>query len=183
MKRLTIIVAIIVAIVAMVGCFQEEKQGTRMRIALHSQNVTTDPILKTTHDIEAYAFYVNKGSKWMVKTWEDAINHVITNKDNESIVLSTPDVYGTYEHNAEYQLTMELWSQYTFIVVVDKTNQIYAARFYETPVNLPEVMVQLHLYAHKKSGSANGWDMTNPYPDMEREPLVPVEEESEENNE
>ena len=171
----------------MVGCFQEEKQGTRMRIALYSQNVSTDRVLKTRHDIEAYAFYVEKGSKWTVASWEDACNHVITNKNNANIVLSVPDLYGDYNPTAEYQLSLELWSQYTYIVVVDKTNRIYASRFYETPVNLPEVMVQLHLYAYKKSGTANGWDMVNPFPDEAREPLVPVEEdeegENEENNE
>lgn len=184
MSKLTKIVAIIVALMAMVGCFQEEKQGTRMRIALYSQNVSTDPVLKTTHDIEAYAFYVEKGSKWTVASWEDACNRVITNKNNANIVLTTPDVYGEYDPSADYQLSLELWNQYTFIVVVDKTNRIYASRFYETPVNIPEMMVQLHLYAYKKSGTANGWDMVNPFPDEAREPLVAVEEdENEENNE
>lgn len=178
MSRLTKIVALIVAIVAMVGCFQEEKQGTRMRIALYSQNVTTDPILPTEHDIEAYAFYVDKNTKWEVPTWEDALNRVITNANNGSLTLSQPDVIGDYDPTAEYQLTLELWSQYTFIVVVDKSNRIYATRLYETPVNLPEVMVQLHLYAHKKSSSANGWSMINPFPDEAREPLAPTEEES-----
>ena len=62
-------------------------------------------------------------------------------------------------------------------MVVDNTNQIYATRLYETPVNLPEVMTQLHLYAHRKSGAANGWDMINPFPDQERNPLIPTEEE------
>lgn len=176
MRKLTKIVAILVALVAMVGCFQEEKQGTRLRVALYAQNVATDPILKVEHDIEAYAFYVEKGSKWEVSTWEDALNHVITNKDMTSISLTQPNVYGYYDPTAEYQLTLELWSQYTFIVVVDKSNKIYATRFYETPVNLPEVMAQLHLYAYKKSGNANGWDMVNPFPDEPREPLVPVEE-------
>lgn len=183
MRRLTKIVAIIIALVAMVGCFQEERQGTLMRIALHSQNVSTDPVLKTSHDIEAYAFYVGKGTKWEVKTWEDALNHVITNTDKTNITLSQPDVFGIYDPTAEYQLTLELRSQYTFLVIVDRSAMIYATRFYETPVNLPEVLTQLHLYAHKKSGSANGWDMTNPYPELEREPLVPVEEETEEDTE
>ncbi len=184
MRRLTKIVALVVALVAMVGCFQEERQGTRFRIALYSQNVATDPILKTTHDIEAYAFYVEKGTKWGVETWEDALNRVATNKDNANIRISNPAVYGSYDPAEEYQISLELWSQYTFLVVVDKTNQLYAYRTYETPVNLPEVMAQLHLYAFKKSGNANGWDMVNPFPDMEREPLVPVEEETpeEENN-
>lgn len=177
MRRLTKIVAVIVAMVAMVGCFQEEKQGTRMRIALFSQNVAKDPILHTEHDIEAYAFYVDKNTKWEVATWEDALNRVITNTDNSNITLSQPDVIGDYDPTAEYQLSLELWSQYTFIVVVDNTNRIYATRLYETPVNLAEVMVQLHLYAHKKSGSANGWSMINPFPDEAREPLVPEEEE------
>ena len=163
----------------MTGCYQEEKQGTLMRIALYSQNVTKDPILKTTHDIEAYAFHVEKGSKWEVSTWDDALSRVITNKDNASLTLSEPEVVGSYDPEAEYQLSLELWSQYTFIVVVDKTNRIYATRLYETPVNLPEVMVQLHLYAYKKSGTANGWDTTNPFPDEAREPLVPEEQEEE----
>ena len=179
MSRLTKIVALIVAIVAMVGCFQEEKQGTRMRIALYSQNVTTDPILPTEHDIEAYAFYVDKGTKWEVTTWEDAINHVITNKERTNVQLSTPDVIGTYDPEAEYQITLELWSEFTFLVVVDNTNRIYATRLYETPMNYPVMPTQLHLYAHKKSGSANGWDMVNPFPDEEREPLVPTEEREE----
>ena len=161
----------------MVGCFKEEKQGTRMRIALYSQNVASDPILKTTHDIEAYAFYVGKGEKWEVASWEDALNRIATNKDNGNLTLTTPDVIGDYDPTAEYQLALELWSQYTFLVVVDNTNQIYATRLYETPVNLPEVMAQLHLYAHRKSGSANGWDMINPFPDQERNPLIPTEEE------
>ena len=177
MRRFTKIITIIVALTAMVSCFQEEKQGTNMRIALHSQNVTTDPIQKTQHDIEAYAFYVDKGTEWEVLTWEDALNHVATNKKDANKVLTQTNVIGSYDPNAEYQLSLGLWSQYTFIVVVDKTTKIYASRFYETPVNIPEVLVQLHLYAHKKSGSANGWNMVNPFPDETREPLVPVEEE------
>ena len=177
MKRIIKIFAVVFALVATMGCFQEEKQGTRMRVALYSQNVTSDPILKTEHDIEAYAFYVDKGTKWKVETWEDALNRVITNEDNASITLSQPEVFGDYDPMAEYQLTLELWSQYTYIVVVDHTTKIYATRLYETPMNLPEVMVQLHLYAHKKSGSANGWTVTNPFPDEARDPLVPEEEE------
>jgi hypothetical protein len=34
----------------------------------------------------------------------------------------------------------------------------------------------LHLYAQKKSSTANGWIFTNPFPDEKREPLVPKEE-------
>lgn len=167
---------------ACVGCFKEEKQGTRMRIALYSQNVEEDPILRTTSDIEGYAFWVGKGTNWEVKTWEDALERRITNVDRPSEVLTQPDVEATYDVNAEYQLTYELWATHAFMVVVDKTNRIYATRFYETPMNLPVVTTQLHLYAWRKSGKANGWDVINPFPDDAREPLVPVEKEEEEEN-
>ena len=180
MKYITTIFVLCTALILAVGCFKEEKQGTSLQIALYSQNVPKDPILKTTHDIEAYAFYVEKGTKWEVTTWEDALNHVITNKERANIQISTPDVIGTYDPEAEYQITLELWSQFTFLVVVDRTNKIYATRLYETPMNYPVMPIQLHLYAHKKSGQANGWDMVNPFPDEVREPLVPNEDNEEE---
>lgn len=180
MKYITKIFILCIALLTLTGCFKEEKQGTSLQIALYSQNVPKDPILKTTHDIEAYAFHVDKGTKWEVTTWEDALNHVITNKERANMQLSTPEVIGTYDPEAEYQITLELWSQYTFLVVVDKTNRIYATRLYETPVNYPVMPIQLHLYAHKKSGPTNGWDMVNPFPDDVREPLVPTEENEEE---
>ena len=179
MKYIAKVFILYIALLAFTGCFKEEKQGTSLQIALYSQNVADDPILKTTHDIEAYAFYVEKGTKWEVTTWEDALNHVITNKERANMQLTTPDVIGTYDPEAEYQITLELWSQFTFLVVVDKTNKIYATRLYETPMNYPVMPIQLHLYAHKKSGSTNGWDMVNPFPDEVREPLVPNEDNEE----
>ena len=177
MKQITKILILLVALVAYTGCFKDEKQGTRLRIELSSQNVEDDPILKTTSDVEGYAFYVPKGTKWEVKTWEDALDRRITNSDKPAEVLTEPDVMATYDIEADYQLTFELWSHFTFLVVVDKTNRIYATRLYETPMNLPETYAHLHLYAWRKSGTANGWDVTNPFPDEDREPLVPTEDE------
>ncbi|MBQ3248149.1 MAG: hypothetical protein IJB03_00625 [Alistipes sp.] len=177
MKRLIYIGVIVALAAVLTGCFKDEKQGTCMHIALYSQNVADDPIMKCTSDIEAYAFKVNKGSKWEVSTWEDALAHCITNKDNKSEQLTEPDIYGTYDPEAEFQVTFELWAHFTFLVIVDKTNKIYATRLYETPMNLPAMETYLHLYAWRKSGAANGWDVTNPFPDEAREPLVPVEPE------
>ena len=113
------------------------------------------------------------------------MNRCITNTDNPSEQLTTPDVIADYDIMSEYQLSYELWgAEQTFLVVVDKTNRVYATRSYETPMNLPVTYTQLHLYAHKKSGQANGWNMINPFPDEARDPLVPTDEtdESEEEN-
>ena len=76
------------------------------------------------------------------------------------------------------EVSYALWDmRYTVLVIVDKTNRIYATRVYETPMNIPEMWTQLHLYAHRKSGSVNGWDMVNPFPDEDREPLDSTTEE------
>ena len=163
------------------GCFKKERYGTRMHIALYSQNVSSDPVTNTTSDIEAYAFWVKKGSKWEVSTWDDALEHRITNLENNGETLTNPNITGNYDPEAEYQLTFEIWDgEHCFLVIVDRTNKIYATRLYDSPMNLPEVWMQLHLYAHKKSGQANGWNVTNPFPDEEREPLVPQDDNNDE---
>ena len=178
MRYVTTIFAVCVAALCLVGCFKDEKQGTQMLIQLWSQNVAKDPILPTTSDVEGYAFEVKKGSKWEVSSWEDALNHRITNSENNAEQMTEPTLYANYDPAAEYQVSYDLWDgECFFLVIVDKTNKIYAARLYDTPMNLPVVYTQLHLYAHKKSGSANGWIFTNPFPDEQREPLVPTEEE------
>ena len=64
MKHIVKIFVVLVALTACVGCFKKEKQGTQMRIELSSQNVESDPVTKTTCDIEGYAFYVKKNTKW-----------------------------------------------------------------------------------------------------------------------
>lgn len=181
MRRYTTYLTVaIVATLLLAGCFKDERQGTLFKIAVYSKNVDSDPVTKTTTEIESYAYHVGKGTKWEVKSWEDALELRVTNKEDSSKVLTEPDVVGTFDAEAEYQVSIGLWSQYVFMLVIDRTNKLYATRFYETPMNLPETLTQLHLYASRKSGAATGWDVINPFPDEPREPLVPVETEEEE---
>jgi hypothetical protein len=177
MRFLVNILALLAITVVTTGCFKDEKQGTTMHIALYSQNVAGDPVVKTTSEVEAYAFWIEKNSDWSVASWEDALDRRITNTKTPSQQLSTPDVVGVYTPEAEYQLSIELWTRCAFIVVVDKTNEVYAYRKYETPMNLANTYVQLHLYASRNSGNANGWNSINPFPDKVRESLVGTDEE------
>ena len=180
MKHLTKILTVATIALCLTSCFKEEKQGTLLKIAVYSQNVSDDPITKTTTEIESYAFHVPEKSKWEVLSWEDALECRITNSERRSEQRNNPDIIGTFDAEAEYQVELGVWSHTVFMVVVDRTNKLYATRLYETPMNLPETYVQLHLYAWRKTGTATGWDVTNPFPDEDREPLVPTEEESEE---
>ena len=171
---------LIAVALSLTSCFKDEVQGTMLKIAVYSQNVSEDPVTHSTSELVAYGFNVSKGEKWMVASWQDALDMKITNVNKPSEVLTTPDVLGTWDPEAEYQLSLDLRAKYTSIVVVDLTNRVYAYRDYETPMNYPEMPIQLHLYAWKKDGSVNGWTLVNPFPDEEREPLVPTEDEEQE---
>lgn len=176
MKRFISIALCAVVALTATSCFKKEVRGTVMRIAVYSQNVADDPILPAT-DLESYAFTVGKNDNWEVATWQDALDRRITNKERPAETLTTPDYTGTFDAAAEYQVELDIRSEYVFMVVVDRANRLYATRKYETPINLPHVFTQLHLYAWRKSGNANGWAVTNPFPDEPREPLAPVEDE------
>lgn len=167
MKKLRYLAIALIAITA-VACFKDEKQGTLMRIAVYSQETADSDIVPAT-DLESYAFWVKKGSKWKVNSWEDALAKRVTNTDRPAEQLTEPDEIGDFDPEAEYQVTLELWAESTFIVVVDKANRLYATRQYDTPINLPELPIQLHMYAWRKSGTANGWDMINPFYEEESE--------------
>ena len=178
MKHLTKIFILATLLLSLTACFKEENQGTLFKIAVYSQNVSSDPITKTTTEIDSYAFYVPEKSKWEVKSWEDALECRITNTErNEQ--RNNPEVIGTFSAEAEYQIELDLWSESVFMVVVDRTNKIFATRYYDTPMNIPVTYTQLHLYAWRKSGSANGWTVTNPFPDEQRESLVEEEQDNE----
>lgn len=176
MRRFISIALCAVVALTATSCFKKEVRGTVMRIAVYSQNVSDDPILPAT-DLESYAFTIGKNDNWEVATWQDALDKRITNKDRPAETLTTPDYTGTFDAEAEYQVELDVRSEYVFMVIVDYANRIYATRKYETPINLSHVHTQLHLYAWRKSGNANGWTVINPFPDEQREPLAPVEDE------
>lgn len=165
------------------SCFKDEVQGTLLKIEVYSKNVKTDDPVKTTTELRSYAFNVKEGSKWEVATWEDALAHRITNitnPDYSSEQREDYDVLGTFDAEAEYQVELDLRSEWVFMLVVDPTNEVYATRLYETPINLPVTPTSLHIYASNTSGSANGWDFVNPFPDKVRESLITPDEEEEE---
>ena len=185
MRNITLIkvLTLVVVMLGSMSCFKDEVQGTLLKIEVYSKNVKTDDPVKTTTELRSYAFNVKEGSKWEVTTWEDALAHRITNitnPDYSSEQREDYDVLGTFDAEAEYQVELDLRSEWVFMLVVDPTNEVYATRLYETPINLPVTPTSLHIYASNTSGSANGWDFVNPFPDKVRESLITPDEEEEE---
>lgn len=179
MKFIVKIFALAVMLVSLTACFKDEKQGTLMRITVHIQNDSEEEVRPATADIETYAFHTQKGETWEVLSWEDALEHRITEKNKPSNTRTTPDVYGTFDGESEYQVALQLTSKYEMLVLVDHANKMFAYRNYETPINIPETFTSLHLYAWRKSGTANGWTTVNPFPDEDR---TPDEETTEDGN-
>lgn len=169
MRYLTSIFTVVIVALMMSGCFKDEIQGTLFKIRVTSQESADAELVPCTTELRAYAFYTKKGEKWEVKSWDDALAMKITNKDRATETLTKPDVIGTWSSTDEYQLTLDLKAKYTTLVVVDVENKLYAYRDYETPMNIPEIKVELHLYAWRKTGSANGWTVVNTNDDTEKQ--------------
>lgn len=170
---LKVAVAAAAAALLSTSCFKKESYDTLFRIAVYNQNVSGEPLTRAT-DLESYAFYVDT-AMWRIASWEDALAHVITDKSNPSVKLSVPDAVGIFDAGADFQVTLPLTAPMSMLVVVDKANSTYAYRKYESPINLPEIFAQLHMYAWRRTYNANGWRIVNPQPDTERPPLVPTE--------
>ncbi len=179
MRRLINIFFVVAVALAAVSCFKDEVRGTVVRMAIYSQNVSGDALVKAS-DIESYAFAISKADDWEVPTWQDALDRRIVMKERPAESRTAPEYVGTFDAEAEYQVELDVRAEVVFMVVVDKLNRVYAYRKYETPINLPEVLTQLHLYAWRKSGNVNGWTMVNPFPDEPRESLIEEETTEEE---
>lgn len=169
MRYLTNILAFVMVALMMSSCFKDEVQGTLFKIHVTSQESADAELVDCTTELRAYAFYTKKGEKWEVKSWEDALAMKITNQDRATQTRTNPDVIGTWSATDEYQITLNLRAKYTTLVVVDVENKIYAYRDYETPMNLSETLTELHLYAWRKSGSANGWTVASANEETEKE--------------
>ena len=141
------------------GCFKETVDYTRFHLAIYEQV-----------DGEGAYFAVDT-TNWYIASWEDAVAHRITNKTTGE-VMDEPAEVGEFNSSDEYQATILVNSPISMLVVVNPELKLYAYRKYETPINLPEVFTQLHLYAWRKSGNVNGWTMVNPFPDEPRESLT-----------
>lgn len=181
MRRCRFIISLLAvaafAAATLTGCFKKESYDTIYRIAVYSQNVSGEALTRAA-DLEAYAFYVDT-AQWYIASWDDALAHIITDKEDHSRTLTQPDVVGTFDADADFQVALPLTREMSMLVVVDKANSMYAYRKYLSPINIEEILTQLHIYAWKPTYSANGWRIVNPFPDEERPPLVPVEPEPE----
>lgn len=153
------IVAMAVALLG-VGCFKSVIAYTFYNIAVYEQTEQNGKTPKA-EDLFSYAYYVDT-TEWKIASWEDACQCRITNKLTGE-VREEPDRIGDFVFGRDYQVSMKLNEDISMLVVVNPTLQMYAYRKYELPINLEKVDTKLYFAAFKRSHTACGWQIINPF--------------------
>lgn len=154
--------AIMVAAVAVVcgGCFKDTVAYTIFQVGVFEQ-LEQNGAESKADNLFSYAYFVDT-TEWKIASWEDAQAGRITNKLTGE-VREVPDRIGDFVAENPYQVSIVLNKKYSMVVIVDRTLRMYAYRKYELPVNLPSVKAKLHLSAWKRSHTASGWMVMNPF--------------------
>lgn len=149
------------------GCFKKESYDTIYRIAVWNQEVSGGELTRAA-DLESYAYYVDT-TFWYIASWEDALARVITYKEDPTRQLTVPDVTGQIDAAADFQVALPLTAETSMLVVIDKAGEMYAYRKYISPINIEQILTQLHIYSWRTTYTANGWRIVNPFPDKDQD--------------
>ena len=152
------ITLLVVAIIALHGCFKDTVDYTHFNLAVYDQ---TDSSAAFNHaeELDSYAFYADT-TEWYIASWEDAVARRITNKTSGQ-TLDVPDVVGEFNPDEQYQTSLLVEQPVSMLVVVKPELKLYAYRKYELPVNLPEIYAKLYMAAWRPTHNSSGWSVVN----------------------
>lgn len=161
MKRFFSIALVTVAVATTLwGCFKEVVGYTYYNIAIYEQTEQNGPTPRAT-EVYAYAYYVDT-TEWRIASWDDAVAFRITNKTTGQ-VREVPDEIGEFTPGEFFPMSIFINKKISMLVVVDTNLKMYAYRKYELPINLAKVDTKLYLSAWKRSHTASGWQIRNPF--------------------
>lgn len=142
------------------GCFKEVVGYTYYNIAVYEQ---TEQNGKTprVEEVFAYAYYVDT-TEWRIASWEDAKAGRITNKETGAI-KEVPDEIGEFTPGEDFPVSIFINKEISMLVVVNPAQKMYAYRKYALPINLAKVDTKLYFSAWKRSHTASGWQIMNPF--------------------
>ncbi len=123
--------------VALVGCFKDEEYSTKLVLRIMEQPISDDDFVSYDGCV-AYAFDADS-TEWGVASWEDAVNGVLTSKDDG---VSTKSHYASAQSYTEdgledTMLAMNVKLETTMIVVANTTTANYGYTQYSVGLNLP----------------------------------------------
>lgn len=163
MKTRFLIVAVAAALLA--GCFKDVSYRTTYVLKPLVERVSGD-IKQPLEGAVAYAYDVDT-TAWTVASYDDALNGVLTSKDNPAEKRSAPVATATpYELEGTVGwLQMPLTRPSQMVLAVDTENRLFAYTQQQLPVNLPQLTVSL-LFQPWKAGNrykSGDWSFFNEF--------------------
>lgn len=149
------------------GCFKDVVTYTNYNLAVQNQTTSNGPLTQAT-DLSSYAYSVDT-TEWTILSYEDAVAARITNKTTGQ-TLTEPDIRGTFDSAAPYQVSLRLEAPTSMLVVVNPELRLYAYRNYTLPVNLETVTTKLVFSSWRASHSSSGWQVENDFYTEEETP-------------
>lgn len=147
----TILLSGVVLLIA--GCFKDTSVKTNYILKPLTQKLSTDPY-EPLEGVKAYAFSADT-NLYTVASYEDALNGVISRKEQLSEKITTP-VATTEAYEQEGTtgwVHMSLSSPTQMVVAVDTEHRLYAYTQQELEVNLPNLYVVLPFKVWKEGNS------------------------------
>lgn len=168
------IVLTLLALAAMVtlatGCLKGDTDGHTDYIIKPLVQTTSGGLNELLPDIIGYAFDADT-LEWTVASYEDALNGVLTHKEQPSEQLAVPIATAapyTVEGMTDRYL-MRLPDHPVMLLVVDHTNRLYAYTNQKLEPNMGSLFVTL-IFKPWKEGAAyqEGWSFYNPFYEPQR---------------
>lgn len=164
MKGMRILYAL-TAVVLFAGCFKEVSYKTSYVLKPLVQELSGDPT-QAVAGVKAYA-YAADTSLYTVSTYEDALNGVITSRENPSEKISTPSATGEAwdQEGTEGWVRMELTRPTQMIVAVDPSHRLYAYTQQTLTETLPNLYVSLVFKPWKEGNfyAEGNWQFYNEF--------------------
>ena len=153
------------AAVLLAGCFKKVSYETACILKPLSQRSSGD-VIEPILGAQAFAYNVDT-TLWTVASYDDALNGIITSKENPSERMTAPAaVSAPYESDgASGWLQLHLSRETQMVVVADPASRVYAYTQLKSAQNLPHLYVSVVFRTWKEGNSYKdgNWSFYNEF--------------------
>lgn len=153
------------AAVLLAGCFKKVSYETACILKPLSQRSSGD-VIEPILGAQAFAYNVDT-TLWTVASYDDALNGIITSKENPSERMTAPAaVSAPYESDgASGWLQLRLSRETQMVVVADPASRVYAYTQLKSAQNLPHLYVSVVFRTWKEGNSYKdgNWSFYNEF--------------------
>ena len=157
-KTLLLVMLAVTVSLLPAGCFKKVSNDTLFIIKPNLQ-VESGGELTLADGAVACAWF-NRTDLWEIKSYSDAVEHLLTNTETGSVEAAEPDAVSTpaETEGREGLLELETRSQWVLLLVVYPEAEMYAWRVFETGVNLSPTYLTVQFRTWKTDSYVDsGW--------------------------